>query len=155
MILLLSLPQARVWGIDVYCYNASSAVPVASLTGVQKLIPDAQTLTAVLYDGSQSTVSMENVDNLRFYDTTLTKLDETSGPAKGQVSCVCRGDMLYVTANSDISKIEMYSNGGQKAMTLSCSGTQKGVSISALQDGVYIVKVTTAEDVYINKIIKH
>ncbi len=150
--LSLAIPFTSMWGIDVYFYNDGALV--SSVSDVRKIVLNEQNIDLVLYSGSQSTVDATNIDFFTFSRNSVAKVDVPSS-ANEPISISLNGNVLYVSANSNIDKVEVYSFGGQKMLTSPCGTSNASVSLGSIPDGAYVVKVLAGHDTRVSKIIKH
>ena len=76
-------------------------------------------------------------------DITVEKFQIYPNPAK---------DALFIKSDLQIKKVEIYSLTG--ALLLSENNFNGKISVSSLQEGIYMVKVYTDTDLIISKIVK-
>jgi hypothetical protein len=118
---------------------------------------------------SQSTISNTGAlyfDMMRIqsdcYESIPTRFPPSSSlqepvvkPLTVQVAPNPFADQLHITSNAELQKIELYqANGGVLLYTVEVSSKECTLETSMLQEGMYLLQITTAQGIQSVKILK-
>lgn len=150
--LLLSCSLLYGSTIDVYFYNASDKSPFKSAVGVKNIAFDENNVTITYNNGNDESVPLAYINNIRFYNTEGTGIN-TAVPAN-DTKVIFNDNLLQICSPNNIDRIDIYTTSGQNIKTIKKVAADIIVPVDNLPSGIYVVKVTTADEVCIQKFVK-
>ena len=103
-------------------------------------------------DGNSEIVAWDQLAHFRFYAAEGTGVSALLPSAGLQVSS--RGDALRISAPATMQRVTLISMSGQQVASYAVSGNAAVCSLREIPQGVYVVKVFTADGVFTQKITR-
>lgn len=150
--LALALLPCSLSAADVYVYSSVAMKPTRTTKDVQAIVPEEGGLRMCLSDGSNETVAWEEVAHFRFSEAEGTGISALMQAAGVRVSSW--GDALQISASDDVQRVALFSMSGQQVASYSAGGNTVVCPTHQMPQGVYVVKVFTANGVFTQKITK-
>lgn len=137
---------------DIYVYSSVALKPTRTIKDVKAIVPEEGGLRMCLADGSSEAVAWGEVAHFRFYEAEGTGVHAMNSSAGVRVSSW--GDALHVSASDDVQRVALFSVSGQQVASYSAGGNTVVCPMHQMPQGVYVVKVFTANGVFTQKITK-
>ena len=151
-VLLLSYSLLYGYTIDVYFYNVSDKSPFKSAIDVKNIVFNENNVTITYNNGNNESVPLANISNIRFYNTEETGIN--NAVSANDTKVIFNDNVLLICSSDNIDRIDIYTTSGQNIKTINKVTANIIVPINNLPSGIYVVKVTVADDVCIQKFIK-
>jgi hypothetical protein len=124
-------------------------IPMADFAGLTTRNHIAQ----LIFSGNPSGAGTVFIDNVYFSNVALAT--ETFGQAGVSIYPNPVRDVLTVDTKNTIDNISIYNMMGQQVISQNPNAASAKVTVSALQKGIYLVKVSAAGKLSTNRIIKN
>ena len=130
---------------DIYVYSSVALKPTRTLKDVKAIVPSTA-------DGNSEIVAWDQLAHFRFYAAEGTGVSALLPSAGLQVSS--RGDALRISAPATMQRVTLVSMSGQQVVSYAVSGNTAVCPLQEMPQGVYVVKVFTADGVFTQKITR-
>ena len=135
---------------DIYVYSSVALKPTRTLKDVKAIVPEEGGLRMSTADGNSEIVAWDQLAHFRFYAAEGTGVSALLPSAGLQVSS--RGDALRISAPATMQRVTLMS--GQQVVSYAVSGNTAVCPLQEMPQGVYVVKVFTADGVFTQKITR-
>lgn len=137
---------------DLYVYSSVALKPTRTLKDVKAIVPEEGGLRMSMADGNSEIVAWDQLAHFRFYAAEGTGVSALLPSAGLQVSS--RGDALRISAPATMQRVTLISMSGQQVASYAVSGNTAVCPLQEMPQGVYVVKVFTADGVFTQKITR-
>lgn len=137
---------------DIYVYSSVALKPTRTLKDVKAIVPEEGGLRMSMADGNSEIVAWDQLAHFRFYAAEGTGVSALLPSAGLQVSS--RGDALRISAPATMQRVTLVSMSGQQVASYAVSGNTAVCPLREIPQGVYVVKVFTADGVFTQKITR-
>lgn len=137
---------------DIYVYSSVALKPTRTLKDVKAIVPEEGGLRMSMADSNSEIVAWDQLAHFRFYAAEGTGVSALLPSAGLQVSS--RGDALRISAPATMQRVTLVSMSGQQVVSYAVSGNTAVCPLREIPQGVYVVKVFTADGVFTQKITR-
>lgn len=151
--LLLFLPCVSSWGFDAYFYNSTDNRPAHIAQGAVSIAFNSTTTVVRRPNFADAEIDNSDFNHMLFRDKSTSGVSAVAG-AGDAIRVSLSGDMLHVSAPGPIDGVFLSSVSGMEIFTRSSAGAALSVDMSALAQGVYIVRVLSCGQTVVTKVVK-
>lgn len=151
---LFALLPSLTWATDVYFYSASNSEPVKSATGVQRIELTTTGVNIVTTDGKSTAVSAADFDYVTFRKKVSDGIGSLKASSDEGIVFSLGSDVVRLASAEPFASVEVFDESGRKVAQGRAGETRAEVSLSALGNGLYVVKAVAGGKTAVKKIVK-